>query len=267
MTGLLHELSHWARAIIPILLIPPVGLLWVILLGLALARSHPRTGVAIAGLGAAALFALSLPVVGGALIASLETGLPTANPELDPGAIIVLGGDGDRVRNATLAAEPGALSLQRLAGAAKLTRKTGLPVLITGGPVGPGEPPVADIMADTFDSAFGLPVEWREARADNTCENARYSAEILRRAGIGSALVVTHAWHMRRAILAFEQAGYPIVPAPLPPGTLQVHGMMDFMPHTQAWIRSFYALHEWVGLIGYRMGACPRTDMTPPGPP
>jgi len=31
-------------------------------------------------------------------------------------------------------------------------------------------------------------------------------------------------------------------------------------PHTAAWMRSFYALHEWVGLIAYRFGACPVTS-------
>ncbi len=256
MTAALQDIAHSIRAILPILLIPPVGLLWLILLGLALGRSRPRTGAAIAALAVAALYALSMPVVGGALITSLESDIPPDGPQPAPGAIIVLGGDGDRVRDPSAKAEPGALSLQRLAGAAILTRKTGLPVLITGGPVGEGQPPIADIMADMFSDAFGLPVAWRERRADNTCENARYSAEILRRADIPAALVVTHAWHMRRAMLAFREAGYPAIPAPLSADVHRIRGALDFLPHTNAWIRSYYALHEWAGLVGYRLGAC-----------
>ena len=156
-------------------------------------------------------------------------------------------------------AEPGPLSLQRLAGAAMIVRAKDLPVLITGGKVGVGQPAVADLMGDLFTAAFGLPVEWRERSAENTCENARYSADILRKAGIQSAIVVTHAWHMPRAILSFRQAGYAIVPAPLRGDTHEVRGLSDFLPHSTAWVRSFYALHEWIGLVAYRFGACSST--------
>ena len=42
----------------------------------------------------------------------------------------------------------------------------------------------------------------------------------------------------------------------------------DFLPHTTAWVRSFYALHEWIGLLAYRFGACAATPLdtvsTPP---
>jgi uncharacterized SAM-binding protein YcdF (DUF218 family) len=182
---------------------------------------------------------------------------------------VVLGGDGDRTPDGAKGATPGALSLQRLAGAAVLERTSGLPVLITGGPVGLDEPAVADLMADQFRDAFGLPVAWRETLARNTCENARFSAAILRHAGIRRAYVVTHAWHMRRALLSFADIGYPVVPAPLPRDTGRIHGFEDFLPHTQAWIRSFYALHEWVGLIGYRLGGCDRSSAVEsvPDPP
>jgi uncharacterized SAM-binding protein YcdF (DUF218 family) len=95
--------------------------------------------------------------------------------------------------------------------------------------------------------------------SENTCQNAQFSAKILRQAGISSALVVTHAWHMPRTVLAFRQAGFPIVPAPLHGDATKVRGIRDFLPHTSAWMRSFYALHEWIGLIAYRFGACPMT--------
>ena len=95
---------------------------------------------------------------------------------------------GERTPDPLVKAEPGPLSLQRLAGAAIIVREKKLPVLITGARVGFGQPAVATLMADLFTDAFGLPVEWRETKAENTCENARYSAEILRKAGINSAL-------------------------------------------------------------------------------
>jgi len=265
--SLLHDAVHFLRTTLPFVLIPPAGLIWWLVVGAIVARRHRRTGLWIMGAGFALLYALSTPLVGGQLIGSLESVHPMPPNAEQPGAIIILGADGERTPDPMVKAEPGPLSLQRLAGAAMIVREKKLPVLITGARVGAGEPAVANLMADLFTDAFGLPVEWRETKAENTCENARYSAEILRKAGINSALVVTHAWHMPRAILSFRQAGFDIVPAPLHGDTKEIRGISDVLPHTSAWLRSFYALHEWIGLLAYRMGACPATPLPAMPPP
>ena len=256
---LLNDFVHFFRATLPIIIIPPAGLIWILILGLIVMRRRRRLGMAVLLVGLAGLYILSMPIVGGELISSLEARQSAAGDVPEPGAIIILGADGERTPDPLVKAEPGPLSLQRLAGAAMIVREKKLPVLIAGGKVGEDEPTVSDLMADLFTNAFGLPVEWRETMSENTCENAQFSAKILRQAGISSALVVTHAWHMPRAALAFRQAGFPIVPAPLHGDATKVHGIRDFLPHTSAWMRSFYALHEWIGLIAYRFGACPVT--------
>jgi uncharacterized SAM-binding protein YcdF (DUF218 family) len=256
---LVHDFVHFFRSTVPFSLVPPSGLIWWLLLGFVLMRRRRRLGMTIIVVSCVLLYALSTPLVGGLLIGSLEDAQPAVSGAGEPGAIIILGADGERTPDVLARAEPGPLSLQRLAGAAIVVRAKKLPVLITGGKVGEDQPAVADLMADLFKNAFDLPVEWRETQADNTCENARYSAAILRKAGISSALVVTHAWHMPRAILSFQQAGFPIVPAPLHADTHEIRAVSDFLPHTSAWVRSFYALHEWVGLLAYRMGACAAT--------
>jgi uncharacterized SAM-binding protein YcdF (DUF218 family) len=266
--SIFHDMAHFFRSTLPFVLIPPVGLIWWLLIGAIVSRRRGRLGMWIMGSGFALLYALATPVVGGQLIGSLEAVHPVAPNAEQPGAIIILGADGERTPDPLVTAEPGPLSLQRLAGAALIVRENKLPVLITGARVGSGEPAVANLMADLFTQAFGLPVEWRETKAENTCENARYSAGILRKAGINSALVVTHAWHMPRAILAFRQAGFDMVPAPLRGDAQEIHGISDFLPHTSAWLRSFYALHEWIGLLAYRAGACPAFPLpTTPSPP
>jgi uncharacterized SAM-binding protein YcdF (DUF218 family) len=262
--SILHDFVHFFRSTLPFVLVPPSGLIWWLLLGLLVMRRRRRLGVAITVVSCALLYALSTPLVGGLLISSLEAAQPPTQGADEPGAIIILGADGERTPDQLVRAEPGPLSLQRLAGAAIIVREKKLPVLITGGKVGEGQPAVADLMADLFKDAFDLPVEWRETRADNTCENARFSAELLRKAGVTSALVVTHAWHMPRAILSFQQAGFPIIPAPLHADTHEIRAVSDFLPHTSAWVRSFYALHEWIGLLAYRMGACPATPLPSP---
>jgi uncharacterized SAM-binding protein YcdF (DUF218 family) len=112
-------------------------------------------------------------------------------------------------------------------------------------------------MADFFWDGFGFAVKWRETEAENTCENARFSADILRQAGISSAFVVTHRWHMPRTILAFRRAGFLIIPVPLRSDMGEITGIADFLPHTSGWTHSYWAIHEWIGILGYSTGACP----------
>ncbi len=256
---MLTEIGHFFRVLLPVMFVPPTGFLWLLILGAVLHRRRRRVARALFGIGLVGLYALAMPAVDGELLISLERAQPGRADTPEPGAIIVLGGDGERTQDLLVKAVPGALSLQRLAGAAVLDRQTHLPVLITGGAVGPDQPAVADLMADIYTTAFGLPVEWRETKAGNTCENARFSADILRKAGISSAYVVTNAWHMPRALLSFKQAGFPVIAAPLYAGRHEIQGLADFLPHTIAWNRSYYAIHEWIGLLAYRTGGCPKT--------
>jgi uncharacterized SAM-binding protein YcdF (DUF218 family) len=256
---MLTEIAHFFRILLPVMFVPPTGLLWLLILGAILHRRRRRLARALFGIGLVGLYALAMPAVDGELLMSLERAPPTRADMPAPGAIIVLGGDGERTQDLLVKAVPGALSLQRLAGAAVLERQTHLPVLITGGSIASDQPAVADLMADIYTAAFGLPVEWRETKAGNTCENARFSAAILRQAGISSAYVVTNAWHMPRALLSFKQAGFPVVAAPLYAGRHEIQGLADFLPHTIAWNRSYYAIHEWIGLFAYRIGSCQKT--------
>lgn len=249
-------LIQYVRLVVTAALTPPMGFLWLVLLGIAVAGGHRRLGRVFVAMGLASLYAFGMPIVSHALIARLESPSAATGGDPEPAAIIILGGDGQRVEGAPDGAEPGPLSLQRLGGAAALARRTGLPVLITGGSVGHGQPPVADLMAESFTDLFGLPVMWREERAMNTCENAAFSAQILQKAGVESAWVVTHAWHMKRVLLSFERAGYPVRAAPLNAERHEVNSVFDFLPHITAWNRSYYAFHEWLGLLAYRLGAC-----------
>ena len=198
--------------------IPPTGFLWLMILGAALIRFRPRLGGTLAVLGLIGLYALGTPFVSYLLLEGLEAAEPHPSGIPEPTAIIILGGDGERVHDVPGNAEPGVLSLQRLAGAAGLARRTGLPILITGGSVGTAQPPIADLMATAFTGDFGLPVKWiEENRARPTrARMQQFSAAILRQAGIQSAWVVTNSWHMPRALLSFSRAGYPVLPAPLP---------------------------------------------------
>jgi uncharacterized SAM-binding protein YcdF (DUF218 family) len=198
------------------------------------------------------LFVLSLPDTARLLVWPLERGLPLVPPPgHKPEAIVILSGNlayesGGRVT-------VGGLTLERLRTGVRLAHKTGLPILVTGGALVPGQPPIAELMAQSLVKDFATPAAWIEPAARDTWQNARLSAAILRQHHIDSIYVVTQAWHMRRALIAFAPLSLTVTAAPTlidPPPTLDWH---QFVPQVAAWRLSYFALHEWIGIAYYEL--------------
>lgn len=229
------------------LVLPPASLALAALLALLLLRGRAGRGLALLAL--AALVLLSLPVVSMALLASLAVP-PDAQAGPPPQAIVVLGGDVDRLADPP-GANLGSISLERVRAGAALHRSTGLPVLVSGGVVDDLPLTVGALMAESMTTDFGVPVRWTEAASPTTWENAEYSASMLSAAGVSRVLLVTHAWHMRRSLLAFRRVGIDAVPAPVRPDPWPNVRASEFLPRTSAWVNSFFAMHEWVGLAYY----------------
>jgi uncharacterized SAM-binding protein YcdF (DUF218 family) len=226
------------------LLVPPVNL--AVLAALSLLAGRRR----LAGLALAGLLLLSLPAVADAMMLALERGEGAGDPA-GAQAIVVLGGE--VAREADGRTVPGALSLQRLRVAAALARRSGLPLLVSGGVTRAGAAPVAVAMADSRREDFAVAPRWVEDRSTDTFENASDAAALLAPAGIHSVLVVTQQWHMRRAMLAFAAAGLHAIPAPVTRLAEDGPRARDFIPSASGWLRSYYALHEWLGLGWYAL--------------
>ena len=241
------------------LLVPPVNLALIAMFAFFFLRR--RTGRAVVGVALAGLIVLALPVVGNALIASLER-LPEPRASgpgaAAPGAIVVLGaeirhgrGPDADVREDASDLDIGPLSLERVRAAAALHRRTGLPILASGGLVSVEPVAVATVMAQSLANDFGTPPRWVETRSRDTWENAQFSADLLRAAGISTVYVVTHAWHMPRALLAFRNAGITAVPAPVRLDAWPRLTWRDFVPSDAGWQLSYFGFHEWIGLAFY----------------
>jgi uncharacterized SAM-binding protein YcdF (DUF218 family) len=231
------------KEVVAALLVPPISLLFVTMIGLLVLRRHRRIGRFLAWFGLLGLLIMAMPAVSGLLLFTLERDLPLSPPpDRPPQAIVILGGD---TPQGTL----GPLSLERVRLGALLARRTGLPILVTGGSLRVYEAPVAVMMADSLVRDFQVPVQWIERNSSDTWENAHLSAIILREQGIKSVYLVTQAWHMRRAIVAFADTGIKVTAldcrtAPLAGG---------FVPEVGAWRASYFAMHEWVGWIWYSL--------------
>jgi uncharacterized SAM-binding protein YcdF (DUF218 family) len=216
-------------------LIPPNLFILLAIVGVIAAWCRKPFWLTVATISIGCLYVAAMPVTAGLLIRSAEA-IGTAEPTL-PGVPDTVG----------------PLTLERLAEAAKQQRRLDLPVLVSGGALDPADAPLATLMSRVLQEDFRIPVRWREERSRNTFENALFSADILRHAGVGSALVVAHPWDMARALWCFRAVGYPVVPSPTAEDASPKLSVAAFLPQVPALLQSYYALHELIGLAWYRL--------------
>jgi len=235
------------------LVLPPTGFLVLIVIGQLLHGRWYRIGRRLTWASLIALILFGMPVVSYSMLVALESNLPTVPPaDNPPQAIIILGGEVIRAHQERLGIRPGLLTLDRLRAGVALQHRTGLPILVTGGTTQTETPAVALVMQQSLIDDFQTPPKWVEPKSLDTWQNAHLSADILRAQGITSVYVVTHAWHMRRALLAFKDTGLTVTAAPtsLDEPVSPVFG--DFLPRAGVWQTGYFALHEWIGYAWYQ---------------
>ena len=94
---------------------------------------------------------------------------------------------------------------------------------------------------------------WTEGRSTNTAENAEFTAAELRSRSIRRIYLVTHGWHLPRAVRSFARTPLEIVPAPATWEGEQGLEASDLVPTARAFAESAYGIHEWIGLAWYRL--------------
>lgn len=238
-------------------ILPPTSLFLLGAIGWLLRRRWRRTGTACIVVACALAYVLSSGWGARMIVAPLEARAPAlkAGDAQGAGAIVVLAA-GRYAMAPDYGGEevPDYIALARLRYAAHLQRTTGLPLLVSGGNATPDGRYRAKAlaMARALREDFGVPVRWVEGESDNTDENARFSARLLRPDGIARILLVTDAMHMPRSVGAFERAGLQVVPAPTVyfAADPQRH-WTQLLPSAEQLRRSCYALYEWIGLAWY----------------
>lgn len=243
--------------IIKMMLLPPGGIIILGLISLLLGRRSLLGGLLFT-LTLAALYLFSAPYIANRLMQEVET-MPalsaTAIENSDAQAIVVLGGgryedapeySGDTVNS---------LLLERLRYAAFLSRRTGLPVIPSGGSRLSSEIPEAVLARQTLREEFKIPVLAIEEKSRTTWENATMTAALLRQLGIAKVFLVTHAMHMPRAMEMFRRAD--VEPIAAPTGFYHrddsLSPFTDWLPSPKAMQFSYFALHELLGAAWYRV--------------
>jgi len=240
------------------LVLPPLGPLLVAAAGALLLARRRRLGRALLAAGLLSEALLATPVVAALLLRTLQRHpVLAADARAEgAGAIVVLGASLEPYAPEYPAgAAPGALSLERARYGAWLAARLGLPVLASGGKLEPDAPSLAELLSGCLRDEYGIAETWIEAESGTTWENAICSRGVLAPRGIDHVLLVTHAFHMPRAVLAFEHAGFTVTPAPTGLRQRPRPRARDFVPSARALQQSALALHEWLGIVGYRVRA------------
>ncbi|MES2992518.1 MAG: YdcF family protein [Pseudomonadota bacterium] len=258
----LLDLNAW-KPVVTALLLPPVPFLLLMLIGarLILARRGLGWSVVLGGaaltwssgcVGVAQWLSPVLLQPPSALSAPRVQALrASANPAT---AIVVLGGGLEPLAPEYGTANLSHYSLERLRYGVWLGRQTGLPVAFSGG-VGWAQPdamPEARIAAAIAAGEFARPLKWVEDQSRDTRENAGRTVALLRPAGIRHIVLVTHGWHMPRALRAFRAAAGPeirIEPAPMGLARGTELPVLNWLPSTKGLTDVRHVLREWLGRV------------------
>jgi len=234
-------------------LTPPAVLITLCLLGGLLAVLWRGFGIALVILSAAALYAAAMPVVASYLLEQVETGIPE-NADLGSAQAIVVLGAGIHFGDGAVAPDTlGPQSVERVVYAAEAYRRLHLPVAVSGGRILGAQTAEAALMRAALERDFAVPVTWSDDRSRTTYENAVYSAQLLKADRVTSVVIVTHAWHLPRALWAFERVGLKPLPWPAPRDFVRLRRIDDFLPSIAALHDSSFALHEMIGGVYYRL--------------
>ncbi len=254
------------KPLVATLLLPPVPMLVLVLMGTRLLFSRRWLGWTLVLAGVFSLWLSCTTALSRALTLSVLKPAPALNEAAvrtlarrPHTAIVVLGG-GRR----TSAPEYGTTTLnprsvERLRYGVWLSRESGLPLLFSGG-LGRDEgsgPTEAELAARIAEREFKLPLRWVEAQSRDTHENALRSVALLKSQGIDHIVLVTHAYHLPRALRNFEQAAarpdtgsrITFTPAPVARPVLGPWKPNDWLPTLRGFEENHLALHELLGLL------------------
>ena len=210
---MVYLLKFGASLVLP----PGIFIILLAFLTFYLARYSFKISVAV-GIGTLIFYLMCTGFVADKTMGWLENKCPPPSlNEVEKGDIIIMLGGGaiqdsqDVDGEGTLCASPA----NRLLTAVRLHKMLDLPILLSGGQVyadSGAEALIALRILQTLD----VPPEkiLVEGKSINTTQNAIFSAQILRDKNFHKPILVTSAFHMRRAVLNFQQQGFEVIPYP-----------------------------------------------------
>jgi len=204
------------------------------------------------------LYLLSIQPISDLLLKPLENEYPPLSSEFKkdwPQAIVVLGGG-------TIIGSPEAEigkdiltsdAMKRVIYAHSLRNTFKVPFIFSGGKTFEyGQEPEALTASKLFVS-LGLPSERiiLETRSRNTWENAKETAIF----GFERVVLITSAYHIKRSVYCFNRHGVSVIAAPTDYkcDRGRKYDFVSFLPTIYSLDNSYLALHEYLGLLIYKV--------------
>lgn len=251
-----YNFSH----IIQCFILPP-GINIVLMVVGVLSFLYSRViGIILIALSVITLCLLSTPVIAQQLINILQNQYPrlriNGETSRHQAAMIVLGG-GDEISPAFHDGYQLSSATEfRLRYAVFLYHKTHMPIIVSGGTLYKSSPSGAELMQKELKNYFHIFASWEETRSLDTKDEAKYLMPILEKYKIKTAYLITNAFHMPRAMYAFNSAAYheniKFIAAPMGYSMNQPNqGIFNYLPSIDALENSNTALHEFFGIIYY----------------
>jgi uncharacterized SAM-binding protein YcdF (DUF218 family) len=237
-----------------------------------------RWGRRFVTVGALLLLLAGLSPLGNALILPLEDRFPRANLDAPPAptGFIVVGGAEDRLvevaRQAPAVNEAGERLLETVVLARKFPEAK---IAFSGGDAGilyKADSEAVGAAALLKDMGVAPDRMILEAGSRDTYENAVFLKTELDRLGLLDPdkrwVLITSAFHMPRSMGAFRQAGFAVEPWPVDYRTRCTADLTrPFDQVSEGLRRVDIAVHEWVGLLAYRLAGRTAELFPAPAPP
>ena len=171
------------------------------------------------------MWAFSITPISNSMLRFLETGFQSPkNPRGD--VVILLGGSH---------------GLERVSNAINLQKRLNIPIISCGG---------EDYKDYIIKLVTGVNRIIFEEKSRDTFENALLAKEICERNGFKRPIIVTSAYHIKRAILSFQKVGMEVIPFPSNYISFGEYEVKDFLPNNYE--KTSIALKEFLGLFFYR---------------
>ena len=242
-------------------LVSPLGMVFgVLVLGLLLWRFSKPFAQFLFVFACCLLFVFSSKLLGQWSFEQLESQFPAVPVKEQSNAdyIVVLGGGIGFPETPRVALEFRYMG-DRLLQAARLYRAGKAPkIVVSGGNANPasGRLSEAEYAAQLL-LELGVPATAvvLETNSSNTAENAAFTADLLSEPQKLNLLLVTSAFHMPRAMLAFSSEGFQVIAAPTDFYIPQEKtGLWNRLVPSSTGLALFSnAFHEWVSLQVYRL--------------
>lgn len=210
---MIYMLKFCASWVLP----PGLFIILLIILTVYLTKISTRASVFV-GIGTLIFYLLCTGLVAERLMGHLEKAYspPERIEETGADVIILLGGGAIRdVKDVDGVGVLCASPASRLLTAVRLQKILNIPILLSGGQVYSDSGSEALISSRVLKS-LNVPEEkiLLETKSVNTTQNAIFSTEIMREKNFKRPIVVTSAFHMKRAVLNFSKQGFEVIPYP-----------------------------------------------------